>query len=164
MGASVALAYVDSFGCERLRGLVLVDQTPKLVNEDDWQLGFHGLTWDNAEAWINSFPEGVGAFHREPDPELLALAADGPAFDIPATRALLRDHTYADWRDVLPRITVPVTAMAGRHSPVWPWESSQWMAEVAPHGDLVVFEDSGHLPMLEEPAAFNAALMKAVQS
>jgi non-heme chloroperoxidase len=160
MGANVALAYVDAFGCDRLRGLVLVDQTPKMVNEDDWTLGYYGLTWDNADAWVRAFPQDVQAFHTVPDPELLAATLDGPDFSIRDTRPLLRDHTYADWRDVLPRITVPVTAMAGRHSPVWPCESSQWMAEAAPHGELLVFERSGHVPMLEEPAAFNAALQR----
>lgn len=162
MGASAALAYVDAFGCSRLRGLVLVDQTPKLVNDESWYLGFHGLTWDNAEAWVRRFPEQLQSFHREPDLDLLARLADEPPFSFDSTRALLRDHTYADWRDVLPRTHVPVTAMAGRHSPVWPWESSEWMAGAAPDGRLVVFDDSGHLPMLEEPDRFNEELRKAV--
>ena len=164
MGANVALAYVDAFGCDRLRGLVLVDQTPKMVNEGDWQLGFRGLTWDTVDAWVRRFPEGVQAFHTTPDPEVLALAADGPEFSIDETRSLLRDHTCADWRDVLPRTTVPVTAMAGRHSPVWPWESSQWLADAAPDGRFVRFEHSGHVPMLEEPEAFTDALLAAADA
>jgi pimeloyl-ACP methyl ester carboxylesterase len=161
MGANVALAYVDAFGCGRLRGLVLVDQTPKMVNDDDWQLGFYGLTWDNAESWIRRFPDGVQAFHSMPDPELIASTLDGPEFSIDATRALLRDHTYADWRDVVPRVEVPVTAVAGRQSPIWPWQSSAWIADTAQDGHLVVLEDCGHAPMLEQPEAFTAALAEA---
>lgn len=164
MGANVSLAFVDSFGCDRLRGLVLVDQTPKMINDDDWQLGFFGLTWQSADSWVRSFPEGVEAFHSPPDDELLAMTLDGPPFSIDDSRALLRDHTYADWRDMLPRVTVPVTAMAGRHSPVWPWESSQWMAEAAPNGELIVFEESGHVPMIEEPQAFNDALLRIAKA
>jgi non-heme chloroperoxidase len=164
MGSNVALAYVDLFGCGRLRGLVLVDQTPKMVNEGDWDLGFFGLTRDTVADWVAAFPAGVEAFHQLPPPEVLALAADGPPFSVDDTRALLRDHTEADWRDVLPRTTVPVTAVAGRHSPVWPWESSAWMAEAAPLGRLVVLEASGHVPMLEEPEAFNAVLRRAAEA
>ena len=103
----------------------------------------------------------VEAFHSTPDADVLAATLDGPAFSVDDTRPLLRDHTYADWRDVLPRTTVPVTAMAGRHSPVWPWQSSAWMAEAAPAGKLVVFEHSGHVPMLEEADTFNRALLEA---
>jgi pimeloyl-ACP methyl ester carboxylesterase len=161
MGANIALGYVDAFGCDRLRGVVLVDQTPKMLNEGDWQLGFYGLTWDNVEPWLRDFPDGLVPFHRVPDAELLATLADGPEFSVDDTRALLRDHTLADWRDVLPRVTVPLTSMAGRHSPCWPWESARWMAAAAPVGELVVFDDSGHVPMVEEPEAFNEALRRA---
>jgi len=161
MGANVALAYAELFGTAQLRGLVLVDQTPKMINDDEWQLGYRGLTWDNAEAWIRDFPAGLNPFHRPPPAEVLAAIAEEPAFSVDDTRALLRDHAYADWRDVVARLAVPVTAMAGRHSPVWPWESSAWMADNAPDGRLVVFEESGHVPMLEEPERFNAELLAA---
>jgi pimeloyl-ACP methyl ester carboxylesterase len=161
MGANVALSYVDLFGTDLLRGLVLVDQTPKMVNDDEWQLGYRGLTWDGAEDWVRAFPAGLNPFHTMPSADVLAAIADGPEFSVDETRALLRDHTYADWRDVVRRVDVPVTAMAGRHSPVWPWESSAWIADNAPKGRLVVFEESGHVPMLEEPERFNAELLVA---
>jgi pimeloyl-ACP methyl ester carboxylesterase len=163
MGASALLAYVDLFGCSRLRGLVLVDQTPKLVNEGEWELGFHGLRREALDAWVAAFPDGLDPFHTLPPPEVLALTTGGPAFSVDDTRPLLRDHAEADWRDVLPRVDVPLLAVAGRHSPVWPWESSAWMAEAAPHGSLAVLEESGHVPFLEAPAAFNALLEKAAR-
>jgi pimeloyl-ACP methyl ester carboxylesterase len=161
MGANIALSYVDTFGTAALRGLVLVDQTPKMINDDDWELGYHGLTWDNADTFIRKFPEGVNAMHKVPALELLELALDGPEFSFDDTRDLLRDHTYADWRDVVRRVPVPVTAMAGRHSPVWSWRSSEWIADNAPDGRLVVFEDSGHVPSLEEPELFTQELLNA---
>lgn len=161
MGANIALCYVDLFGCAALRGLVLVDQTPKMINENGWDLGFVGLTRERAEAWVTAFPEGVQAIHRMPSTEILLEASDGPPFSIDETRELLRDHTFADWRDVVPRVDVPVTAIAGRQSPIWPWESSQWLADNARDGHLVVLDDCGHAPMLEQPEAFTAALAEA---
>jgi pimeloyl-ACP methyl ester carboxylesterase len=161
MGANVALAYVDLVGCVRLRGLVLVDQTPKMVNEDGWDLGLHGLTRDTLEAWLAAFPGGLVPFHRVPPPEVLELAVDGEPFSVDGTRALLRDHAEADWRDVLPRTTVPVLAVAGRQSPVWPCASSEWIAQTAPQGRSVVFEECGHAPHLELPEEFNALLLEA---
>lgn len=160
MGASVALAYVDLFGTDRLRGLVLVDQTPKLVNEGDWDLGFHGLTRDSLDGWIAAFPNGLNPFHRTPPAALLADLADGPEFSVDDTRALLRDHAEADWRDVVARVEVPLVAIAGRHSPTWPCEHAAWMAEAAPKGECVIFVDSGHVPFLEEPDAFTSLLVE----
>lgn len=161
MGASVALAYVDTFGADRLGDLVLIDQTPKMINEDGWQLGYHGLTRENAEAFVQGFPGAGHGFRTEPDSQvLLEILNDAPAFSFDQTRALLRDHTFADWRDVVERLPVRVTVLAGRHSPVWSWKSSAWIAQNAPKGQLVVFEESGHAPMLEEPEAFTAALIE----
>jgi pimeloyl-ACP methyl ester carboxylesterase len=160
MGSNVALAYVDLFGTSRLRGLVLVDQTPKMVNEGDWDLGFYGLTRDSLEGWVAAFPDGLVPFHTMPPAEVLSVAVDGDPFSIDDTRALLRDHAEADWRDVVARVDVPLVAVAGRHSPVWPWQSSAWMAEAAPQGELAVFEQSGHVPFLEEVDAFNALLVE----
>jgi non-heme chloroperoxidase len=148
MGSNVALAYVDLFGCSRLRGLVLVDQTPKMINEGTWNLGFHGLTRASLETWLAEFPGGLMPFHTVPPAEVLAMTVDGEPFSIDDTRALLRDHTEADWRDVLPRVSVPLLAVAGRHSPTWPCESSAWMADAAPQGSLVVLENSLPFPPL----------------
>lgn len=157
MGANTVLAYVDLFGTERLRGLVLVDQTPKMINEDDWELGFYDLRRDNLDQWVRDFPGALVPFHTTPPAEVLGLMA-GPEFSVDDSRDLLRDHAVADWRDVVRRCDVPLLAVAGRHSPVWPCASSEWMASAAPHGSVAVFEQSGHVPFLEEPDAFNDLL------
>jgi len=39
MGGSVSFSYVERFGTERLRNLVLADTAPKLLNDDSWNLG-----------------------------------------------------------------------------------------------------------------------------
>ena len=39
MGGSVAFAYAQLFGMDRVSRLVLADTTPKLINEGDWTLG-----------------------------------------------------------------------------------------------------------------------------
>lgn len=165
MGASTSLAYLDLFGSARLRGVVLVDQTPKMLNEDGWDLGYYGLDRQSLDSFISTFPPpDANPFHTLPAPDALALMSDGTQFSIDDTRALLRNHAEADWRDVVARIEVPLTAMAGRHSPLWPCESSEWMAQTAPLGRSVVLEGSGHVPFLEDPEAFNAALLVAARA
>ena len=101
------------------------------------------------------------AIHRIPAPEVLVAASDGPPFSLDETRALLRDHTFADWRDVVLRVDVPVTPVAGRQSPIWPWQSSEGIADNARDGHLVVIDDCGRPPMLEQPEAFTTALAAA---
>jgi non-heme chloroperoxidase len=158
MGASVIWAYCDVFGTDRISRIVTVDQTPKMVNDKDWDLGFYGLTWDGVNEFVTTFPAGRVPFHTVPPNEVLQLMMRPSNFSFETTRALLRDHTVADWRDVMPRIDVPLLAIAGRHCPFWPPASSEFVAKTAPYGDVAILEDSGHVPFLEQPDEFNEIL------
>ena len=99
MGGSTVWAYYDLFGAERLRGVATIDQTPRLVNDGDWQAGFYGLTRDNVGTF---FDQGIPATGRgraadrlEGFGKLVALLGSTPPFAAPTTppmRALLTDH------------------------------------------------------------------------
>lgn len=41
MGAAVTFSYVEQFGTDRLSKIILGDMSPKLINEDDWDLGLY---------------------------------------------------------------------------------------------------------------------------
>lgn len=111
-----------------------------------------------ASAW-HATARTHNPFHRLPGPGAISLLRGGAVPRHDDLRALLRDHTVADWRDVLPRIDVPVLAIAGRQSPLGPCESSEPIAAAAPDGRCVVLDDCGHVPFLEQPERFEAALL-----
>lgn len=159
MGASVIWAYVDLFGTERLRGIVSLDQTPKMINEEGWGWGLHELTRDGVEEFVMTFPAGRIPFYQVPASEVLELLMrDRVEVPFDKLRDLIRDHTMQDWRDVLPRIDVPLLAITGRHSPMWPCESSIYVSEQVQNGRVVILENSGHAPFLEEPEGVNKEL------
>lgn len=158
MGASTVMAYLDVFADDRLRGVVLIDQTPKVINEGDWQLGSYGLTRDTLEDWLAAFPANIPEAKRELPQWALELSVEGPPFSVDETRGLLRDHVEKDWRDVIRRCPVPLLAIGGGQSVVWSAESSAWMAQAAPDGTYVLIEDAGHAPQFDEPAQLNAAI------
>jgi len=41
MGAAVVFSYVNQFGCKNLEKVILGDMSPKLINEDGWNLGLY---------------------------------------------------------------------------------------------------------------------------
>ena len=41
MGTHVAFSYVRQFGCENIARLVILDMTPKLINDDTWKYGLY---------------------------------------------------------------------------------------------------------------------------
>lgn len=53
---------------------------------------------------------------------------------------------------------VPTLVLAGRHDPQCPPVCSEELAAGIPDSRLVVYGRSGHVPFVEEPAAFVAAL------
>ncbi|MEU8313299.1 MULTISPECIES: alpha/beta hydrolase [unclassified Micromonospora] len=79
-----------------------------------------------------------------------------------ATRFHYRTHNAAfgqnmpryDLKPKLPSITCPTLVTVGRHDWRTPVAASQVIADLVPHGELVVFESSGHSPQLEEPERF----------
>lgn len=143
MGASTVWAYCDLFGGGRLRGMVSVDQTPKMVNADGWEHGFFGLTHENSGVFFDAgIP--VGGMLAPYPPELAPL---------------LRDHAQQDWRDVVRRLQVPMLMVAGRASQFWPSEHAAAAVEGNPLGRAVVLEDCGHAANIDRPEAFNDALL-----
>jgi pimeloyl-ACP methyl ester carboxylesterase len=60
-----------------------------------------------------------------------------------------------EFRDRLPSISVPTLIIWGRNDRVVPVAGADEYAELIPNARRVIFEDTGHLPMLERPGRFN---------
>ncbi len=61
-------------------------------------------------------------------------------------------------RDRLSEVRAPTLVVWGTNDPLVPlWHAFEY-EELIPHAKVVVFRDTGHVPMLERPARFNAVL------
>ncbi len=68
-----------------------------------------------------------------------------------------------DARKTLATLTVPTTVLHGRHDAIFPLPHGEALARGIKRANLLVFENSGHSPFLEEPDPFNTALTNLVQ-
>src|SRR5262245_39106789 len=170
LGANMLLAHWELFGAGRLRGIVLVDQSPCCINQGDWTLGFGDLQGargfhdsvlaDDAAAVRGIMPL---LFHRDPGPaERDWMEREWLKTPTAAAASILWHHLNQDWRDLRPGVGLPALVLAGRHSRIFPWRSSAYLAERLPDARLVLFEESGHCPFYEEPEKFNAAVAEFV--
>jgi len=66
-------------------------------------------------------------------------------------------HTF-DVRDRTDELDVPALAVVGEHDSLTPLSYHEYLADHLPDCELAVIEDAAHLAMLEQPAAFNAAV------
>jgi pimeloyl-ACP methyl ester carboxylesterase len=63
-----------------------------------------------------------------------------------------------DFRDRLPEITRPALIVWGRDDRIVPVGGAYEYERLIPGSRRVIFEDTGHVPMIERPAAFNQLL------
>jgi pimeloyl-ACP methyl ester carboxylesterase len=176
MGASIAWSYIDLFGNAHLSGHVSVDQSPRQYYNETWRWGQPGcydaeslailntrLEYD-APACARGLVHGCfGDTYTPTDDEVETLGREIDKCP-PAVRAeIMTDHTHLDWRDLLPRISLPVLVCVGRQSKVFPWQGSAYVGEVVPGARTVFFENSGHVSFYEEADAFNAAVRDFVK-
>lgn len=164
MGASTIWSYLDLFGTGGVRGVVSVDQTPKMINDEGWSYGFYGLTDENSGTFFAEGvpPTGRGApVNTEAIGRLMARAGQEslPGNFRPETLPLLRDHAQQDWRDVVTRADVPILMVGARDSQLWPCEHAAASVEGNPNGRAVVLDDCGHPANLDQADRFNAELI-----
>jgi pimeloyl-ACP methyl ester carboxylesterase len=124
-----------------------------------WAMNFGGVRGGHT---YNSFARGLLlSLLRSPDYSLgdTVRALRG----IAAVQAALQpDLAVLDLARTLPRLSVPVVMVQGRHDQVAPAAAAQRYAELlqAPGKQLTWFEHSAHMPHVEEPGRFRELLAK----
>lgn len=171
MGAHVAYACAERHGTERLKQIVAIDMSPKVLNAPDWPDGsLGGLDAKRnvhvLEAMVPDWPklaprvaERIFARELVLDPELLAFARleIGKA-DPNLLRPMWASLTAQDFRSFLARLDIPLYLAFGARSALYGAGVHDWHAAHVPDVSLRVFDKSGHCPHLEEADAFNAWL------
>jgi pimeloyl-ACP methyl ester carboxylesterase len=72
----------------------------------------------------------------------------------------LYSQTVANSQPAFPQIDFPTQVYFGVDPKMYRVEHGEWLAEAIPGTELVIFEESGHVPMWEEPARFNEEMEK----
>jgi pimeloyl-ACP methyl ester carboxylesterase len=70
----------------------------------------------------------------------------------------------ADSSELLPKISVPALVIAGEQDAIAPPEEARQWARRIPNARFVSIAGAGHLPNLETPEAFNAAVREFLES
>ncbi|WP_299432965.1 alpha/beta hydrolase [uncultured Meiothermus sp.] len=176
MGCSVIWSYWDLFGAERLARLILVDQMPFITANPAWsqaELEASGAVF-TAEALYGMCNALAGPDGLETTRSFVggmvssAMSSEEKAWMIernlrlPRIHAatLLYNHATQDWRDLIPRITLPTLIVGGRGSLV-PWKSQVWIHEHIPGSRLEIFEEhegGKHFMFVEGAEKFNRIL------
>lgn len=171
MGCSVIWSYWDLFGADRLAKLVLVDQFPLYVTDPALpstlfgrsaadlfdvalQMGKVGIGAAADAGFGMNSKENQGWFTSLSDEDREFFLACNKAFPREYVTSLLINQFFSDWRDVLPRISVPTLVIGGICTKSW----SEWVSSRIPNAQLEIFSRSdlgSHFMFWENPNKFN---------
>ncbi|KAK3295015.1 Alpha/Beta hydrolase protein [Chaetomium fimeti] len=172
MGCSVAWAWWDQYPSSssrsRVAKFVFVDQPAAMVKDPAWTdeyaaqisatfapLELFGLA-SNISAQLEPLVTGMFT-PAVSESDLEWVLAQNRKMSDENSAALLVDHAFADWRDVLPRITVKSLVLAGEVS-VFPPRGIEWVAQQIPGAEGYTFteaEKGSHFMFWENPERFN---------
>lgn len=165
----------------RLKGLVLLNTTYRPAY--DTSIG--GAVISKLERVIRHPIDALGGHHRRieslrkivrpADSVFLAVAfaAFGPGasakqidftYDMTADTSadvlfdLIKSYRDYDVREKLADLTVPVVVMTGTHDRLTVPKASEYLVEHLPKAELCIYEDCGHMTMMERHDDFNARL------
>jgi len=171
-GCVVIWSFIDLFGEDRVRALVLCDEPIAFIERPDWsesQCREYGASVDASAAFAQAAaiagPDGervlrdflASEFSPEvPDAEVARVIDGSLGMPRSAAADLMLSVMQADFRDLLPRIRRPALCIGGSRSHLGPGVMP-WIASRIPNAQLVML-DARHFVHLENPDAFNSAV------
>lgn len=152
----------------RLRGIIIEDMSPRLINDDGWEHGISsgygttdiaGTVAEIEADWATSAsrfaPRMFAASMRDTCPELGAWAEGQMAkADSRAMASFWASMATQDFRAALTRITTPMLVIRGADSQVYDDGATAFIAHTAPNAKGVAIPGAGHVPHLEAPDDF----------
>lgn len=172
MGSLVIWELASQLGLNGIRGVIVVDQSPSDFRWPDWPDGFLDLpTLQHVMEAVQTDQAAmtrdlVGLMFHEPPAESDAAWMVEEISRPPASvaSAILFDQTVRDYRGSLAAVDVPSLVITGRHDKLVPIAAAELVASSMPRAELIVFEESGHCPFLDEADRFNDTVAGFVDS
>ena len=151
MGALTVMQYLHDHGTARVGGVGLVDQSPRVVTDDEWRLGLFGgcsaamlegliagARKDLAETVLHEIEAKAGAWLRPrlaPDSASAACCGNWlHRIDASCLLDLAESLAAADFRASVPRLDAPLMVVLGKRSPQYagvPLDA--WYRQAVPH-------------------------------
>lgn len=181
MGALTSWEYLRRHGDSRLRGLCIVDQSPKLVTDEQWS---HGVYSDFTSDTNQTFLQRLSENFAEGVLELIAFGKNQRSREnyeqnsrgFQQMRAYLQKQpgalltrcwdsiTQQDYREVVSNIKLPTLLIYGDESQFYSAELQQWITAQIKGSALHVYENSDHSPHLWHKERFIYDLNRFIEA
>lgn len=165
LGGAVAVAAADRLG-DKVAGMILTcGATPRYVQGEDFP---HGGKPEDVSAIAGAITADRAGFFRAlaqsaaaewSNPALIDWFERGFLASGPRASETLMGLVTLDQRTILSGFTFPLLSIGGGKDTVADPAIAKYAADCAAHGTLLMFEDCGHSPHLEDPARYHEELL-----
>jgi pimeloyl-ACP methyl ester carboxylesterase len=171
LGGAVAVDAAAKLG-DRLIGLALTcAATPRFVRGDDWE---HGTTPEDLEDRIVALRRDRAVLLHDLAGAICRVDVVGEPVREWLWQIFMQTSHHADYslrslgaidqRAALEAITVPALVVAGALDPRVPRDVAELTAKLLPSASFVELDASSHVPFLEQPEEYRAAIVELVRS
>ena len=173
MGSSIIFEYINKFGTEKLEKICIIDKSPKAINDNTWNLGlYHGkYTMEDSIIDLKLIKDNWIEF-SEKFIKIMAPYFNETQFNIARERMKVNTSTVMysmwksmiqkDYRPTLKEINISTLILFGGKSTLYSIEVGEYLRDNIKDSKLIIFEDSTHLLVLENPIKFNRVLKEFI--
>lgn len=171
MGALTLFEYIDHYGTDDFYKLVIIDQSPKLMTDETWELGIYGnytpeINQKMVEAFKKDLGEGVIKLSTSGlNTEYNKLFEKHPEFFYQRKRVFRPEQidglihiwqslVQADYRKTIEKIDIPTLLLYGLKSQYYKKETALYLKERIKKSTLHFFEEGDHSPFMSYPDEF----------
>ncbi|WP_372597506.1 alpha/beta fold hydrolase [Amphritea sp.] len=165
MGALTLWQYIQDFGCSKLCGVCIVDQSPRLITDKQWQNGIYGnfdkianeqfiskLRDNFAEALLQLVANGYNRksyenYHRN-SRGFQQMREHLQTLDSEPLVQCWESLTAADFTGVLPLMDIPALLIYGDESQFYAQAVAEYVRDNISDSELHIYENSDHSPQL----------------
>jgi non-heme chloroperoxidase len=166
-GSFIIQNYAKLFGLDHIASVTLMSTTPVFSQKPDFPYAMSLTSFDEIKRRLReNHPKALTDFfkfllYKEPSYELLSwmfnIGMKTPLYVLLKT---LEANIAMDYRKILKKIfhSKPVLIVHGRHDRLCPLEAASFLHDEVEESKFLIFEQSGHMPYLEEKEKLNSEL------
>jgi non-heme chloroperoxidase len=163
MGTLTIWELIRQFGSDWMGGHVNISQGPSDLVRDDFPIGaftmddLHGLL-AGAQADFRGTMEHLIPLmvkHKPNEADMAFLLDEVCKIGPNCGTLCILDQSVQDYRDVVGSYELPTLQTWGADEQLISVAVGEWLKERQKGAEMVIFEESGHCPMWEEPEKFN---------
>ncbi|MEY8416641.1 alpha/beta hydrolase [Tissierella praeacuta] len=174
MGVSIIFEYINLFGLENISKICIIDKSPKVINDSNWNFGLYHGKYNMEDAlkdlkliknnWMDFAEKFIKVMAPYLNENQFKIAMDKMNKNSPHVMySMWKSMIEKDYRAILDKINVPTLIIFGEKSTFYSIDTANYICSNICNSKIVVFENCTHLLVNENSIKFNSIIEEFIQ-